>query len=62
MEYTISKILTLVAVVIVISIIWMFIVGFLWEFTGNTNYSQMAMFWLIGTGVLGYLYLRHAEK
>jgi hypothetical protein len=58
----ILKILRHIGIVMVISIFWMFSVGFFWELLGNKNYSLMAVCWIIGSIIWGWLYLRRAEK
>jgi len=62
MGYSIKKITMHVVIVIVISFIWMLIVGELYQIFENRNYSQMSMYWLIGTIILGYIYLKYVER
>jgi RsiW-degrading membrane proteinase PrsW (M82 family) len=62
MGYSIKKITMHVVIVIVISFIWMLIVGELYQIFENRNYSQMSMNWLIGTIILGYIYLKYVER
>jgi len=62
MEYSIKKIVIHVVIVILISFIWMLIIGELYQIFENHNYSQMFTNWLLGTIILGYLYLKYVEK
>ena len=58
----ILKILKHTAIVILISIVLMVIISYLWGLFGNENYSQVIMYWIVGTIIFGWLYLRYAEK
>jgi len=62
MGYSIKKIVIHAGIVIVISFIWMIVIGELYQIFENHNYSQMAMYWLFGTIILGYFYLKYAER
>jgi len=62
MGYSIKKIVIHAGIVIVISFIWMIVIGELYQIFENRNYSQMAMYWLFGTIILGYFYLKYAER
>ena len=52
----------MVVVVIAISITWMILIGYLWKFIGYHDHVQLCLYWLLGTAVFGYLYLRHAKN
>lgn len=54
----ILKILKHTGIVIIISVVWMLIVSYFW----HKDSSQMVMYWIIGTIVFGWIYLRYAEK
>ena len=62
MEYSIKKIIVQTVVVILISFIWMIVLGSMYDYFENRNSSQMVMYWLGGSFVFGYFYLKYAER
>jgi len=56
MGYSIKKIIVQTLIVIVICFIWMIIIGSI------ASSSQMLSYWLVGSIVIGYFYLKYAER